>query len=191
MQILEPRGIRLSWDQYCQIGRGFDDASMIGTLRNSERDISKLSGIEEQSALRQEVLRELCLQGQPILDDTIEMLHTLVCYRLGLVTSSERSEVEPILKAAGVWERFEALVFGEDVERRKPAPDPYLLVANRMGIVTGLVFEDSAAGMASAAQAGFTVIPVTEPKDLAKLVASAIEKHKVQSNSVVPSNDDT
>jgi len=43
-----------------------------------------------------------------------------------------------------------AMVFGEDVGRHKPAPDPYLLAASRLGSARPLVVEDSAAGVASA-----------------------------------------
>jgi len=62
------------------------------------------------------------------------LLTTLGAYRLGLVTSSERSKVEPILRASAIYEKFDAMVFGEDVTAHQPAPDPYLLVAQKLGV---------------------------------------------------------
>jgi len=61
------------------------------------------------------------------------MLTTLNAYRIGLVTSSERAEVEPILRASAIYEKFDALVFGENVAAHKPAPDPYLMIAENLG----------------------------------------------------------
>ena len=62
------------------------------------------------------------------------LLTTLGAYRPGLVTSSERSKVEPILRASAIYEKFDAMVFGEDVTAHQPAPDPYLLVAQKLGV---------------------------------------------------------
>ena len=115
-------------------------------------------------------MRDLCVNEPPIAVATIEMLRSLKGYRLGLVTSSAESDVQPVLRAAGIYQCFEASVFGEDVECHKPAPDPYLLLGNRLGIRAGLVFEDSDAGITSAQQAGFTVIPITEPEQLSRIV---------------------
>jgi beta-phosphoglucomutase len=98
------------------------------------------------------------------------MLHSFESYRLGLVTSSEKSEVLPVLRAAGIDQCFDAMVFGDEVEHRKPAPDPYLLLSKRMGSWTGIVFEDSDAGILSARQAGYTAIRVPDAEQLSQIV---------------------
>ena len=55
------------------------------------------------------------------------------------------------------------LVAAEDVERGKPAPDPFLLGARRLGVAPHdcLVFEDTLAGLQSAASAGMASVVVT------------------------------
>ena len=55
------------------------------------------------------------------------------------------------------------LVAAEDVERGKPAPDPFLLGARKLGVAPAdcLVFEDTLAGLRSAAAAGMASIVVT------------------------------
>lgn len=52
------------------------------------------------------------------------------------------------------------LVTADDVPRGKPAPDPYLLAARRMGVAPAacVVVEDSPPGIASARSAGMRVI---------------------------------
>jgi beta-phosphoglucomutase len=177
-KILAPLGVRFTWELYCEFGRGVHDARMIQSLRERLQEPEILRGLEEKNELRKGIMRELCVNEPPINERTIEMLRDLKGFRLGLVTSSVRSEVEPVLRAAGVYQCFGARVFGDDVERHKPAPDPYLLLGSQMGITTGLVFEDSAAGIMSAQQAGYTVIPVTEPDQLPRLVYREIAKQR-------------
>jgi beta-phosphoglucomutase len=167
---LAPLGINLTWDQYCEFGRGVRDARMLETLRKLVQDPSMLPELDKRNALRKRIMRELCISRPPIHEATIEMLLTLRGYRLGLVTSSEKCDVQPVLRAAGICQCFDAQVFGGDVARHKPAPDPYLLVGRRLGIKAGFVFEDSGVGIISAQQAGFTAVLVTEPEQLSRIV---------------------
>jgi sugar-phosphatase len=55
------------------------------------------------------------------------------------------------------------LVAAEDVERGKPAPDPFLLGAKKLGVEPAdcLVFEDTQAGLQAARAAGMASIVVT------------------------------
>ena len=77
-----------------------------------------------------------------------------------------------------------ALVTGDEVARGKPAPDPYLLAAERLGVdpAACLVFEDAPAGIASARAAGMTVWAVSTTHAAAALggaarVADALPEH--------------
>ena len=121
------------------------------------------------AARKLEVLKSSLVRS-PISERTLEVLPRLEDWRLGLVTSAERDEVEPVLRSVNIQDCFEAAVFGGDVTRHKPAPDPYLAIAARMSISTGFVFEDSDAGMASAAAAGFHAIRVDAPENLPEIV---------------------
>jgi len=62
-------------------------------------------------------------------------------------------------------------VFGEEVANGKPAPDPFLLGAYRLGISPEkcLVFEDTVAGIRAAHAAGMKVIALTTTAPLDKL----------------------
>jgi HAD superfamily hydrolase (TIGR01509 family) len=177
-RILEPRGIQFNWDQYCRFGRGIHDAQMIDRLSVLFNEPSLPTVLEELITRHNELMRELCASALPIGSGTVELLHSLRNYRLGLVTGSPRSEVEPVLRAAGVFECFNAMVFRDDVEHHKPSPDPYLLLGSLLGVKTGLAFEDSEAGIASAQSAGFLAISVDAPEHLPEIVMRAIREQE-------------
>lgn len=81
--------------------------------------------------------------------------------RCALVTMSYRRFVEPILEHLPTG-AFEVVVTGDEVERGKPHPDPYLLAAERLGVdpAACLAIEDSPPGAASAEAAGCGVLVV-------------------------------
>lgn len=91
----------------------------------------------------------------------IEFLSQIGQARWGLVTSGVRILAEARAAAGGI--RIpDARVFGEDVALGKPAPDPYLEGARRLGLPPQdiVVFEDVAAGIASARAAGCMAIGI-------------------------------
>lgn len=82
--------------------------------------------------------------------------------RWAIVTSAPRALAEVRLAAAGL-PRPVVMITAEDVERGKPAPDCFLLAAERLGhaIEDCLVFEDAPAGIAAAEAAGARVVVIT------------------------------
>ena len=54
--------------------------------------------------------------------------------RTAVASSSPRNVVEHNLRAAGVREFFDAVATGDEVENFKPAPDIFLLAAQRIGV---------------------------------------------------------
>jgi HAD superfamily hydrolase (TIGR01509 family) len=91
-------------------------------------------------------------------------------YLLAVVTSSGQREIEPILETAGLMPMLDTVVYGGDVIRLKPAPDPYLLAARRLGVSRALVVEDSEAGLAAGRAAGFDVLHVPAAEQTCELV---------------------
>src|SRR5437868_1247200 len=78
-----------------------------------------------------------------------------------LVSSSYRRLIEPVLDAIG-REYFQLSVAGDEVTHTKPAPEPYLLAAARLGAEPGrcVVLEDSPNGVAAAEAAGCVTVAV-------------------------------
>ncbi|MEE7449586.1 glycerol-3-phosphatase [Methylobacterium radiotolerans] len=82
--------------------------------------------------------------------------------RWAIVTSAPRQLAERRLAAAGMPVP-DLLVAAEDVARGKPAPDCFLMAAERLGVAASdcLVFEDAPAGIRAAEAAGAGVVVVT------------------------------
>jgi HAD superfamily hydrolase (TIGR01509 family) len=91
-----------------------------------------------------------------------------------VVTSSERVDVEQVLREAGLLTRFAEIVCGEDVEQPKPAPNGYQQAVKALGAECALAVEDSDAGVQSAIAAGLEVVRVPSPEAMPALVASRL-----------------
>ena len=89
-------------------------------------------------------------------------LDSLPPQRWAIVTSAPRALAEARIVAAGL-PLPAVLVAAEDVQRGKPAPDPFLLGAQKLGVYPEhcLVFEDTLAGLQAAEAAGMDSIVVT------------------------------
>lgn len=87
----------------------------------------------------------------------------------GVVTSGTSDVATARLRAAGI-SGYQIAVFGEDVVRGKPDPEPFLLGARRLGKgpVDCVAFEDTAAGVQSAKAAGMSVIGIGHADQLAE-----------------------
>lgn len=95
--------------------------------------------------------------------DAVRALSDSGRFRLGLVSGSNREEILFALDRMNIRERFDVILGAEDYPRSKPAPDGYLkalMLLNRTA-QSGLVFEDSEAGIASALAAGLKVCAIT------------------------------
>jgi HAD superfamily hydrolase (TIGR01509 family) len=106
---------------------------------------------------------ELFRSGLPWRPGALEALRTVRASGLAtaLVTSTERALVELALESIG-REHFDVVVCGDEVPATKPAPDPYLIAAAKLGVEPGrcLAIEDSPTGAASATAAGCAVLVV-------------------------------
>lgn len=83
---------------------------------------------------------------------------------LAVASNSRLHNVEASLRRAALTERVGGNIFcAEMVSAPKPAPDVYLLAAERMGVAPGhcLVVEDSPTGVLAARTAGMQVIGFT------------------------------
>lgn len=83
--------------------------------------------------------------------------------RIGLATTARRANVLALLKALNLADLFDVVVTAEDVSAGKPAPDAYLVAAERLGADPRdcIVFEDSEHGVRSAAAAGCAIVKVS------------------------------
>jgi HAD superfamily hydrolase (TIGR01509 family) len=83
---------------------------------------------------------------------------------LGVATSSARKTAIWKLEKAGILDRFTALACGDEVRRGKPAPDIFILAADRLGVEPAdcVGFEDSPAGLRAIRAAGIRSVFVKD-----------------------------
>lgn len=102
------------------------------------------------------------VDGVVSIDGAAAFLNALPPERWAIVTSSPRRLAIRRLEAAGLPVP-QLMISGEDVTNGKPAPDCFLLGAQRLGHKPEdcLVFEDAPAGIQAAEAAGARVVVVT------------------------------
>ena len=111
-----------------------------------------------------ELFNEHLARGLPLKPGAVDLLDRLAHLPRGLVTSSRREEAHRKLGLAGIAHHFQIVITWDDVTAAKPAPDPYLLAAERLGVTPArcLVFEDSEVGAEAAHRAGCRVVQVPD-----------------------------
>lgn len=81
---------------------------------------------------------------------------------MAVATGSTRLSAEASLRAIGVLDWFAAVVSSQDAGRPKPAPDVFLMAAERIAVVPRacIAFEDGDAGLEAARAAGMHAVDV-------------------------------
>src|SRR5207248_3032980 len=75
---------------------------------------------------------------------------------LAVASGGHKAIVVKTLDALGLTQKFDVIIGAEDYLHGKPAPDPFLEAARRLGVLAKkcLVFEDTQIGVQSAKAAG-------------------------------------
>ena len=169
--VLAPHGIALEWAVYRERFMGIDDREMLRMLTADAGRPIPWDDLWKLYPAKKDLFRARVKAAPPFDPALRAFLNGLDGrFALAVVSSSSCSEIEPMLEAGGLRQYFQTVVGGENVKRHKPAPDPYLLAAERLGLRTPLVVEDSEAGLASGRAAGFEVLAVKHPAEVPRLV---------------------
>jgi sugar-phosphatase len=115
--------------------------------------------LETEAILRGEVAD---VEGVIPIPGAEAFLRALPADRWAVVTSAQRELALRRMAAAGL-PLPAVLITAEDVSRGKPAPDGYVLAAERLGVAADacLVFEDAPAGLLAGEAAGAEVVVIT------------------------------
>lgn len=113
------------------------------------------------------ILEEAERNPLPAMPGVIELVRA-ACARpgvkLAIATSGDRRKQSHLIEGTGLrLEWFDAVITGDDVQRKKPDPQIYLLAAERLGLPPErcVVFEDAPSGVLAAKRAGCPCIAVT------------------------------
>jgi HAD superfamily hydrolase (TIGR01509 family) len=102
---------------------------------------------------------------KPIAEVVAFALEAAATYPVSVASGGERNVVVRTLDIIGLGQTFPVVVTAEDVVHGKPAPDMFLLAAERMGVAPEdcVVFEDSVFGLEAARRAGMASVLVQPP----------------------------
>ena len=104
------------------------------------------------------------LPAHPVLAGALQRLRD-AGLRLASLTNSTEQVARAQLEHAGLIDRFELVLSADTVQRLKPAPEPYLMAAERLGVPVGEVrlIAAHAWDIAGATQAGCATAFVARP----------------------------
>ena len=177
-EALAPLGVILSWEFFRDHCVGLDDRGMMQLIAAQSGPPCEWETLWARHPAKKEMFRRRMLAAPPFAPGIGPLLKELHgAYKLAVVTSSARSEIEPVLEAGGLLGYFDALVCGREAGRLKPAPDPYQMAARLVGASRPLVVEDSPYGIASGRAAGFEVLAIPTTEETAELVRGRMERH--------------
>ena len=121
--------------------------------------------------------RERAADGSTVDDETRRSVRLAAEYGpIAIVSGAARSEIEPVLDAAGLRDAVHAIVSMEDVPRGKPEPDGYLraLELLELGADAAAAVEDSPPGLAAAKAAGLRCAALTRTFPAERLAGADI-----------------
>ncbi|WP_030381532.1 MULTISPECIES: HAD family hydrolase [unclassified Streptomyces] len=119
--------------------------------------------LAELTVLLNDGFKDCIDHALPLMPGAARLLAELAAHDIptALVSASHRRIIDRVLAAVGP-QYFALTVAGDEVERTKPFPDPYLLAASGLGARPErcAVVEDTATGVAAAEAAGCRVLAV-------------------------------
>jgi beta-phosphoglucomutase len=157
-------------DLFAEHGKPLEEGDYYGRLAGltEEAIISGWLGVDGEelaTLVRERVDRYLILaaNGSTVLDETRAAIrYAADRVPVALVSGAFRTEVEPVLEAAGVASCFRYLVTADDVVHGKPHPEGYERVVRLLELAGEdvVAFEDTEAGVTAAKGAGLRCLAV-------------------------------
>lgn len=163
--LMVPHGVALTEQQYKDWYAG------VPTLANAHDLVSRFRLAVSPDALaaaKHKAMSAFVARAAfPLLPEVrsaIECLHRRGL-RLAVVTGTAHVSVQATLREHRLASYFETVVAAEDVRCNKPAPEGYLLAAQRMGLDPArcVAIEDTEHGVNAAAAAGLACLAVPTP----------------------------
>ncbi|MDH4268687.1 MAG: HAD-IA family hydrolase [Dehalococcoidia bacterium] len=155
------RGIEFTKEDFTHLF-GTRNDFIIGSIMGkelSERDV-KIMVQEKEEAFRRKATGRI----QPF-PGVVRLLNALKKgnFRLGLVSSAPRENIDLALGELNLAGIFNCIVFGQEVSESKPSPQIYLLAAEKLQATPNdcTVIEDSPLGVKAAKTAGMKCLAVT------------------------------
>jgi beta-phosphoglucomutase len=163
----ESVGLRLTHEDFVRVCVGTADVECFERLaRDQGRELSP-DDLARMVQIKRAMFTELRDAGEirPF-PGTVALIRAAAAdpriTAMAVCTGSRLADVETQLRAAGLWEFFDARITRESVTRIKPDPEPYARACASLGVEPrdAVALEDTAPGVRSAAAAGLRVAAV-------------------------------
>ena len=175
-QLADELGLPFTEEQ-AQATRGVDRMSslavVLGDHASEYSDEQKVAFATRKNEAYKELIKKI--KPTDALPGVDALLTALAAKGIPVAIGSASKNAEPVLESLGIAKRFNAIVTGYDFKRGKPAPDVFLVAAERLGLPPSrcVVFEDAAAGVEAAHAGGMKAVGVGDPKIVSKADAFA------------------
>lgn len=186
-QVLTEQGIELTDEDYFAC-LGMDDVAFVcaayARVNKTVDGAQTRELIEREHALHREFIKD----DLPVSSGVVAFVKECARhYELGIVSMAERSEIDHVLRLAGIDDQFSIFVTAEPSRNHKPAPDCYqhglgFLNEKRRGerrlpLLPSecLVFEDAPPGIQAARTANMHTVGVTTTVDANALRAAGAD----------------
>jgi HAD superfamily hydrolase (TIGR01509 family) len=173
-RVLAEEGVALADAGYYERHLGLDDRSCFAAALAAAGETATVPRlmrlIARKASYHQERVRR---EGYPFSTGAAGLVRDLAArgWMLGVVTGAQREEVEGALRQEGLLDRFKVLVTAEDARESKPSPEGYERALEAFNSLPPLperllhphevlAVEDSAVGLAAAAEAGLPTLGV-------------------------------
>jgi len=178
-QIMQPFDVTISPDMHMQMTGWRLDISAEFVCDTFGLTIP----VEELMRRKKAAMAAIVGDGVPVMPGLLALHDEIARRRIrwGVATSSPRLHAIAVLTQLGLLDACVAIAAGDEVVHGKPAPDIYLLAAERMGVQPAdcLALEDSVPGCQAAAAAGMSVVAI--PSGMTKTAVFPCATHKVDS----------
>lgn len=160
-EVLTAEGLPITYPQFLSSFGQRNDSILRSWYGDAiSDDAIRRIGSSKEARYRQFV----SVEGAAALPGTIDWVERL--HREGwlqaIASAAPGLNVEAVLRAMGLADRFQAIVSAEDVKLGKPDPEVFLTAASRLGVhpEACIVVEDARAGVEAARRAGMRSIAV-------------------------------
>ena len=130
------------------------------TKTYTEEDKIKLANLKNNYYV--ELLNKLT--PKDILPNVLEVLKALKEKHIKIAIGSSSKNAKTILKHINLYDAFDVIADGHDIKHSKPAPDIFLVAAERLGLKpeSCMVVEDAVAGIIAAKKAQMIAVAVSD-----------------------------
>lgn len=150
----------------------YNDAGVIQIVGVTAKENLKLikdkhglkSSVDELLLLKNEIYNEIIDEGLEPMPGLHELIKSLKenGIKIAVASSSNRNDIEKVLRMIDLDEVFDAVVSGAEVAHSKPSPDVFQKAATELGVPVSscAVLEDAESGIKAGKAAGMTVIAI-------------------------------